>query len=81
MTCLIIYRAYVYVIGEDDVEKVLEFSGRSVGGFNIVVTEVLPHQPIMIDFSPESKLIWFLILFFWTHLALDFILATLNAFH
>ncbi|KAJ4909825.1 hypothetical protein Rs2_04446 [Raphanus sativus] len=45
-----------HFIGEDDVEKALELSGRSVGGFNIVVTEVLPHQPIMIDFSPESSM-------------------------
>jgi len=61
---MIIYsEAFVYVIGEDAVEKALELSGRSVGGLNIVVTRILPHKPIICGFSPARTLIRFLILF------------------
>lgn len=64
VACMIIYsQAFVYVIGEDAVEKALELSGRSVGGLNIVVTRILPHEPIICGFSPARTLIRFLILF------------------
>lgn len=64
VACMIIYsEAFVYVIGEDAVEKALELSGRSVGGLNIVATRILPHEPIICGFSPARTLIRFLILF------------------
>lgn len=49
---IIIYsKAFVYLVGEDDVEKALELSGRCVGGLNIVVTQVLPKKPIKCGYT------------------------------
>lgn len=44
-------KAFVYLVGEDDVEKALELSGRCVGGLNIVVTQVLPKKPIKCGYT------------------------------
>ncbi|KAL0750805.1 hypothetical protein Bca101_032808 [Brassica carinata] len=52
----VLCEAFVYVIGEDAVEKALELNGRSVGGLNIVATRILPHEPIICGFSPARSM-------------------------